>query len=376
MTSVLDLTVPCAEQAGRAAWKRSAMRVRRDLDAEPDLLVVGAGVAGLAVAAEARRRGLDRVLVIDGRGVALRASGRNAGALIPDAHALTMPVAYARLARRGLELHRSFHERWAIPLRHVDWLVPIADSTEPPGPHALARSRATVLDGPQVEARLGPRVGITRAVRVPDQALTDPVAVTAELAVEAGGVAVGVEALAVGLGSGRVEQVTTTSGTIRPRTLVIATGRAPEWLVPGQTWVKGHLAVTEPAPLRLDGVAIGGPIVVMPLAGRRLLLGGTREHDHDGAVQPEVVSSLREELARLLPAAAGIALERVWTAQRPASQDGMPVIDRVPGVTNAYVIAGLHHSGLCTAPAIAEAILTAIERGDLPEEVRAFAVDR
>lgn len=375
MNRSFDLAFPRPGQAGVPAWDRPTPPRQPSVDPRPDLLVVGAGLAGLAVAVEARRRGIDRVLLVDREGIAPAASGRNAGALIPDVHALTMPAAFADLARRGLELHRELHDRLALPLRSIDWIVPLSSEGDDPLAERLAASDVAILDRSELEARIGTTTGIERGALVADQALTDPVVVSTALARLAGGVA-DVTATRLEVRGDRVLEVATTAGSIRPGAVVLATGWAPAEVVEGQRWVKGHLALTAPAPFGLTRTAIGGEIIAIPQRNGRLLVGASREDDVAGTVDWEVTNRIRSQLARILPAAAVLAFEQVWTGQRPASADGLPVIDRLPGTSSVYVIAGLYHSGLCTAPAIAEAVVQSLETGRLPDRLGAFAIDR
>lgn len=370
----LRLPAPIPGQVGDVTWGRAGPAETGELDPRPDLLVVGAGLAGLAVAAAARRRGLSRVLVIDALGVATRASGRNAGALIPGAHGLTHSAAFSRLARRGLELHEQLHSRWSLPLRRTDWLVPLRDGEEPPPADLLAEHGAELVDQADVAARLRTETAIVRGILVRNQALTDPVRVASALAVEAGGVAAGVEALDVMLQAERVTEVATTAGVVAPGAVVLATGLAPDELIPHQSWVKGHLAVTAPAPFDLGATSVGGATIAIQLTDGRLLVGGTREADERGELRSDVQAQIRSELSWLLPKASHLPFERVWTAQRPYTGDALPVVDRVPGTANGYLVAGLHHSGLCTAPAIGEAVADAVLDGELPELVRPFAI--
>ena len=119
-----------------------------------------------------------------------------------------------------------------------------------------------------------------------------------------------------------------------------------------QRLVKGHLVATEPVSFRLAcGVHTPG-LGVGSMADGGLLAGGTRdEGDVSAEVRPEVVQGIRRRLAELLPAAAQVRVRYQWCCFRPATADGQPVIDRVPGLDNAWVSAGHNGDGLLMAPA-------------------------
>jgi glycine oxidase len=160
--------------------------------------------------------------------------------------------------------------------------------------------------------------------------------------------------------------------------VVFATGLAPEpWVRLPQRLVKGHLVVTEPVGFRLacglhsPGLGIGS------MADGGLLAGGTRdEGDHSAQVRPQVVQSIRRRLGELLPAAGQVRLRHQWCCFRPASADGQPVIDRVPGLDNAWVSAGHDGDGLLMAPATGRALATWIATSRQPREVASFGLSR
>jgi len=71
----------------------------------PDVVVVGGGIVGIAVAASCARRGL-RVTLCEAAGLAGAASGRNQGLVIGPHH-----PAMESIGRRTLELFLDLHER-------------------------------------------------------------------------------------------------------------------------------------------------------------------------------------------------------------------------------------------------------------------------
>src|ERR1700677_1792093 len=87
-----------------AAPMRERSRLSFDLDV--DICVVGAGLAGLAVALEAARMGAS-VAVLEGRNIGWNASGHQLGTVMPG---YALPIADL-IARIGLEDTR---ELWAL----------------------------------------------------------------------------------------------------------------------------------------------------------------------------------------------------------------------------------------------------------------------
>jgi glycine/D-amino acid oxidase-like deaminating enzyme len=346
------------------------------LDRTPDVLVVGGGVVGLATAVMCRRAGLERVAVIERERLAGAASGSAAGGLSPGVHAMARPESFAELACEGLALHRQLDAEWegAIGLRALDWVLASAEPVAP-GPGPISGSELVDAEGAcAVEPSLG-EVGGALVIR--DQAWAHPLRLAAALARRAGAVATGVAMDRLVTAGGRVVRVETSAGSISPGAVVVATGTAPPELAPIE-WspVKGHLIATAPGPVRLRA-AVASSILVLPLAGGGLLAGGTMEpDDRDPVVRPETVSTITDELARLLPAASGVAVEHAWCCFRPAAPDQLPVIDHVLGVSNAWLNTGHFRTGLLVAPAAGRALADWIATGRRPPVLASLGAGR
>ncbi|MEV6034125.1 FAD-dependent oxidoreductase [Nonomuraea sp. NPDC052116] len=65
-----------------------------------------------------------------------------------------------------------------------------------------------------------------------------------------------------------------------------------------------------------------------------------------------------------------------WVGGRPMLPDGLPVLDRLPSVPNAYVSTGHGMLGITLAPATGEAMAGYVTTGRRPEGLEAFRCDR
>jgi glycine/D-amino acid oxidase-like deaminating enzyme len=165
---------------------------------------------------------------------------------------------------------------------------------------------------------------------------------------------------------------------MHPGVVVFATGGPPqlsglELKVPAGH-VKGHLLTTDPSSLRLPGT-------VAPLATQledgRLLVGGTLDVGDDSSiVRPEVISSLWSDLRAELPIVSGLRISHQWCCFRPTHPDGLPVIDRVPGLINAWVTSGHFRTGILMAPATGRALADWIGTGRRPSQVAGLELGR
>jgi glycine oxidase len=348
-----------------------------DLDRHPDVLVVGGGVIGLTTAVFCRHVGVGRVLVIEAARLAAAASGGAGGALAPALHQLSDPPAFVALARASLALYRQLDQDWdrALGLEWTPGLLLL-----PEGPPAGLRPWPGVelLDSQRVAELVPELVPMPAGLLAHGQARVHPLQLAAALARRAGSVATGVAMTDVQVAGGRIVRVGTTAGDLHPGVVVFATGLAPEpWVRVPQRLVKGHLVATEPVGFRLVCGVHSPGLGVGSMADGGLLAGGTRdEGDHSPQVRPEVLQGIRRRLSALLPAAGQVRMRYRWCCFRPATADGQPVIDQVPGLDNAWVSAGHDGTGLLMAPATGQALATWIATSRQPQEVASFGLSR
>ena len=353
-----------------------------ELDPTPDVLVVGGGMVGLATAAMCTRAGLGRVQLIERDGLAEAASGRAAAMLSPEPHVWTDPPAFVELGRASFDLWRALDVEWsgALGVEPCGWLVALTD----PIPAGVdLGSRVEVLDSDGAHAA-EPELGeVAGGLLVKDQGRVHPLVAASAFAARIGSVGSGVEMLSVETSGGRVTTVHTSHGNVQPRAVVFATGLAPtvDGLVIDevidQRWIKGHLLATAPAPFRLRAslAAMSGLVVQLPTG--ELIAGGTLdEGDDEPVVRDAVIKEIRDGLVALLPRAAALEVAHAWCCFRPATADQQPVIDRVPGLENAWVTCGHFRTGILMAPATGVAIARWIATGTPPPNVEAFNLAR
>ncbi len=287
------------------------------LPQRPDVLVVGGGVVGLAIAAFCTRAGLDVLLVEQQERLAMCASGRAAGGLSPDAHP-ELGRSWREAARRSLELHRELDAEWTYGLRPVD--IHVGDD-----------------------------------LVIENQAHVDPLRVCAALARNAG----------VCVTRTSFDELT----SVDAKHVVFAVGSAPsEAQIPAQSWVKGHLLATKPAPPCVDGLLapIGVDVLVLQLPTGHIVAGGTREPGiDDGTVDDSVIDHIASTMVEMIPDASGLEIANGWTCFRPLISDALPVVRRVR--ENVWCAAGLYSTGVLMAPVIGDALARAIVQGaELP----------
>ena len=377
-------------RAGRPIWEDALTLeevakldpgVPGELNRRPDIVVVGGGMVGLATAVICAQAGLGHVTVVEQRSLGAGASGGAAGLLIPDAHHGSDPAPFVALGRTSLSGWRRLDSTCpgGVGLLPLEWLglgpfPPGGGSDLPPTAHRLTADEVERLV-PDLAAPC-PGVLIARQGRV------NPLRALARLADQLvaceGSIVSGVEVLDVSLQGDRVVNVTTSAGDLSPGAVVFATGGPPELrhlpLELRGELAKGHLLATEPTP-------VNSPGAVQPFATQledgRLLSGGTLDvGDSTPVVRPGVVTEIRSMLDAAFPVLKDIPTSHRWCCFRPVLADRLPVIDRVPGLVNAWVTCGHYRTGILMAPATGDLLAEWIALDDAPQEAYPFRVQR
>jgi glycine/D-amino acid oxidase-like deaminating enzyme len=338
------------------------------------IVICGGGAIGVAIAYFLSRRGAQPV-VIERHAVAGAASGKSGGFLALDWCAGS---ALDRLARRSFELHAELAAELGNPwfYRRLNTYGGYAVENDT----ARASSQRPWLSG---------RVAITGRLGSPQTtALVEPRAFTAELmrAAEAQGAELRLgtvvdlahrpnrAATGVVLDSGEI---------VEGDVVVIAMGPwsmlAARWLpLPAVFGYKGHSLVFEtgetvPAEaLFLEYQEASGEILTPELFPRAdgttwvcaISSAGPLPID-PAAVVPDAGAHARlEAMCRnISPALAAMPIVARQACFRPVTEDGLPLIGRVPGVDGAYVASGHSVWGMLNAPATGEAMAELILDG-------------
>jgi glycine/D-amino acid oxidase-like deaminating enzyme len=342
----------------------------------PDVLVVGGGILGVSIAACCHDAGLGSVLLIEAGRLGAGATGGATGLLIPEPHQWSDPETFVDLERASLERWRYLEQvtPGGVGLVELDWIGLMPDN----GLAASQHPAVEWLDAKKLAALVPGLAWHLAGALVRHQARVNPLRAVASLAAGLPAVATGVAATDAQVRGDRLVAVATSAGTITPGAVVFATGQPPvldglELRLPSDR-VKGHLLVTEPAPVGLPCTVAP---VATPLEDGRLLAGGTFDvGDESPAVQPEVIDSILASLRSALPAVRGIGVSHQWCCFRPRHPDGRPVIDRVPGLSNAWLTSGHFRTGILNAPATAMVLARWISAGKSPPEAPAWSIAR
>ena len=371
-----------------------------------DVVVVGAGVIGLAVSWRLAASGI-HVAVVDpepGRG----SSWAAAGMLAP-----VTEVHYGEEALLGLNLASA--ARWpafaaeleaaagrGVGYRRSGTLLVAAED----GDRALAADLHTFMAGLGLEAEqltvrrareLEPALSpaIAGALWAPgDHQVDNRLLLDAlELAARGAGVRLRrASVTSVVTGGERVEGVALDDGgRIDAGVVVVAAGVGTgalsglaEGVLPPVRPVKGQIlrlaaGPEVPALSRIvRGVVHGGSVYVVPRAEGSVVVGATvEERGFDTAVTAGAVYELLRDAHRVVPSVTEYVLTEATARLRPGSPDNAPVVGAPPGGPAGLVVAtGHYRNGVLLAPVTADAVLGLVADGTLPPVVAPFAPGR
>jgi glycine/D-amino acid oxidase-like deaminating enzyme len=175
--------------------------------------------------------------------------------------------------------------------------------------------------------------------------------------------------------------VVTSAGELQPRQVIFATGLPPRltglegFRLPASE-VKGHMLCTAPTPLTVPD-SVRDADIARVIDDGRVLMGGTLDvGDDERVLRPDVTARMRRELVAAWPALQDVAVDYTWACFRPVHPDHLPVVDRLPGLSNAWLTTGHYKTGILMAAATGEALAAWVSTGSPPPEVAPFHLSR
>ncbi|MEM7061752.1 MAG: glycine oxidase ThiO [Cyanobacteria bacterium P01_B01_bin.77] len=326
---------------------------------QADVLVMGGGIIGLAIATELCQQGA--TVTVLSRDFNAAAGHAAAGMLAPQAEKLSGPL--LELSERSLTLYPDWsHKLEQLTGQDVGYwpcgilaplLSPATDDLGASAIHSYQPHLSNEVAGgywyPQ-EGQADNRA-LLRALRMAAQEL---------------GVSIqeGVSADALLHQGNQLKGVLTSHGQQQAGHYVLATGAWSSELLPVPVKPrKGQLAALltpTDSPYGLNRVLYGEHIYIVPRKDGRIVLGAT---DEDVGFAPHNtaagVAQLLNQATRLYPPLADFPLQECWWGYRPATPDGAPILG--PSQCNNLTLAtGHHRNGVLLTPITAKLIASSI----------------
>ena len=340
------------------------------MKAARDILIVGGGVIGLAIAIELKRHGA-KVTVIS-QDFVQSAGNAAAGMLAPMAEKLT--------SKAMLEL--CLRSRWLYP----EWTTKLEELTGidtgylPCGilspvyrqPESIVEDDNTVwLDEETVKLyQPGLSDRVVGGWWYPEDGQVDNRCLMRSLVQAAQTLDIevreGVNVKAIGQRQGRVNGVLTSEGLLTADQYVLAAGSWSGQLqaLPVRP-VKGQmLSLRMPhqphQPYPLERILYGEGVYLVPRQDGKLIVGATVEQvGWTPFNTPRGVQSLLSKATALYPAAADWQIEELWWGFRPGTPDELPILGR-SACENLFLATGHYRNGILLAPITASIIAALI----------------
>jgi sarcosine oxidase subunit beta len=365
----------------------------------PEVVVVGAGIIGLATAWNLVQQGVRDIVVVERRHVGAGASGKS-GAIIRTYYANEHET---RLAVEGLRFFRSFGERVGVDCRFQEhgYLVFAEPDARADLEANLAIQRRFGIDARVIDA--DELREIDSSANVDDGAVVgyEPTAGAVDgmeacnafatvLLREGVEIRLGTTVTAVRHEDGRVAGVETTAGDIASDRVVIAPGGWAHGLLRPLGFDLPMVPATSRIAIfrwphdrdKRHPVAIDHryALWMRPIFGEHTLLGAERgvrrevaDPEHlDETIDQQYVEHCRAQLARRYPVMRHAVGRGGWTGLVMRSVDSRPIIGPFDGYEGLFGLVG--DSGTCfkTAPAIGRALAQLVTTGTSEVDLSPF----
>lgn len=357
----------------------------------PEILVIGGGVIGLAIARELHKKGTRKITVID-KGITGRgASWAAAGMLGPQAEA-DSPGPFFDLCCGSREMYPAFASELLeetginVEFDQTGTLVVAFSDADVEQIHSrykwqtnagLSVELLSAADVRGYEPLVSPE--IREALYFPRDWQVENRKLLAALRryADIHGIKV-IENTRVDRLRVEIERVIgaeTSVGAIDAAETVLATGAWTSLINLG-TWtlpfdvepVRGQMIAFRPEQKLLRHVISSESGYVVPRADGRVLAGSTIEHaGFDASATPAALDSLTRMASAILPSLRNLEVVDQWTGLRPFAPDALPVLGRVRHLDGLFVATAHYRNGILlgpiTARVAAENLLDRIESG-------------
>ena len=365
-----------------------------------DVVIIGGGVIGLAIARGLALRGTREVCLIERGTLGAEASFAAAGMLLPQVEA-DAEDDFFKLACRSRDLYPSFaaslHEETGVDVeldttgtlylalnehdheeieKRYGWQTHAGLAVE-----LLNSAEARELEPCISESAFG-------ALRFPNDIQVENRRLLAALANSVSNL--GVEVLtetnveSLTIERSRIKGVQTSRGMIACDSIVVAAGTWSSFLLrssgcpdPAMQPVRGQMICLEAKPQLTRHVIYSPRGYLVPRRDGRLLAGSTSENaGFAKRITAGGISSILQNALEISPAITTLPVVDTWAGLRPRPADGLPVLGACGEIDGLFYATGHYRNGILLAPLTAELITEAIVAGATSPLLAPFSPDR
>jgi glycine oxidase len=338
-----------------------------------DVVVIGAGIIGMTLSIQLRRRGL-RVLIVD-RGEPGREASHAAAGMLADC-ALETPALLQPLATASARMYPEFvhqiedESAMSVDFRSQGTLFFFSEELLHEQPEFAARVLLpAALSGlePALANRNRPAIYLAESSVDPRALVAAALKAARHRGVDTsfGDAVVSVDQLNGGVGG-----VTTTKTQFRAAVVVNCagawSGQLPPYHFPTRP-VKGQMLCVAAASRNLLRHVVRAPeAYLVPRSDGRIIIGATvEEAGFDKRTDADTIRRLHDGATSLIPELGSARMLEAWAGLRPGSPDNLPILGATstPGY---YVATGHFRDGILLAPKTAQ-VMAQVVCGEKPD---------
>lgn len=360
-----------------------------------EVLIIGGGVIGLAIAREVHRKGITKITILERGKIGQESSYAAAGMLAPNAEtdeagiftdfcteSLSLYVQFAEnlLAETDvdIELDRSgtlflaFNEKDSAELLHrYQWQKKAGLSVE----HLSAQETRKIE--PFVSPDVRESLFFPNDWQVENRKLLHALRKYAEL----NGIEIRENAEIKNLLSenGKITGAETENEKFFADNIVLATGawtsfiKAENLQMPVVKPIRGQMIAFQTAKRLFEKVIYSSRGYLVPRADGRILIGATVEDaGFDKNIYDLSTEILREVAIEIAPSLGNLQIYENWTGLRPFANNGLPIIGNFPNAENLFIATAHYRNGILLAPLTARIVAEKLVANKNSEYVEIF----
>jgi len=141
--------------------------------------------------------------------------------------------------------------------------------------------------------------------------------------------------------------------------------------------VRGQIVLTQALPRTLNAcLSTSGCYLAQKLHGEVLIGSTTERVGFDVSVTAKGITGLCRGAVRAIPALREVGLKRIWAGLRPGTEDELPILGPMAGVEGYVNASGAFRTGIVAAPMISRLVAQAVLGEDSDQPLEPFLASR
>jgi len=365
----------------------------------PDVLIIGGGVIGLALARELHKKGVSQITILERRRLGQEASRAAAGMLAPNAETekiddffhlcnasnkLYPEFAAELLDETDIDIELDRQGTLYVALTEDD-SAEIGRRFEWQKQAGLAVEHLTARETRTIEPFLSPDVRESLFFpddwQVENRKLLD--ALQKYAALNQINIRENTEIKNLLIENGKCTGAETESEKFFAEKVILATGawtsivKAEGLIMPPVKPIRGQMIAFHTAKRLFQKVIYSARGYLVPRLGGRVLAGATVEDaGFDKSVTAAGIEFLRENTLEIAPVLVNLEIAEKWAGLRPFAADGLPILGSFPQVENLSIATAHYRNGILLAPLTARILAESVAENKDSDYLQTFSPNR